>query len=1015
MATETFRIRIVVDPNRATKGAKRVEKSLQRIENRANRLRKTLGITFGALAGTAAIFGAIRNLAKFEESMAVVRAVTRATVSDFKDLSARAQELGITTRFSATQAADAMVLLARAGFSVNETMEAVQQTLFLAQAGSLGMAEAADITASALRGFGLATSETARVTDTLVAASNRSNTNVSQLGQALKFVAPIAKGLGQSIEITTAALGALSDAGLKGTLAGTGLRRVLAELASPGRELADILTAAGLAAEDVDPTVVSLTTALERLKVAGFDTGDALEVFGQRGGPAFAVLVDNIPKIREMTTALENAGGEAKAVADIMDDTLSGAIFRFKSALEGVNLAIGKVFTSPIVRTALEGMTIALRAVARSADVLQFAFITLATLGVIKLAFVIKATLLPVLGKATKALLVTNAAAIKTAFSLGGVRAAILAVPFIPFLLAGVAIAAVATGAQKVQEDVEGARKVIQDMEADAGFAQIGDQIQNARKELKGLLKGVKAVAPTLDTLFQQPEDIEVEQVSGKKSARLLRIEALTEGINNLKAASKDARLEEIENQERAARGADGTDAAIAQLERRRDVLSALTVENKKLVAFQQILDRLEKGGSTPNKDEKERLRFLSDGNVLLEARQRIFNSIKGPQAAFNADLLGLQSLLDDTTISQEEFNIKLAEMEDTLARASEKPLTVLENLDQKLKDLELTLQAGIETLEVQQLINQALREESTFQNAPAILAKAAATDEVTAAIQAQTDAREEQARVVERARIAAEKAEDREKRILDRLALRINGQAALNIEIGRMQTLFETGRISLEQLNTELLKLQIRGLEASNSLEAGFERAFLKIQLEAENLAAVGEKVVNIFADRLTEALQKAAEEGKLSFKDLARSILQDLQRILIRALIVKAITAALGVDAGGGGGGGGGLGSLIAAGIGGATGNADTGFTRRANGGPVQPNRSFLVGEDGPEIFQPRQSGTIIPNGATQQAAAPIIQVVNVQSEEDIPNAINDGGADDAIINVLARNKDKVNQIIA
>jgi TP901 family phage tail tape measure protein len=264
-----FRINVIVDPSRVPRGTRPVTRQLSRIEAQANRVRKTLGLTFAALAGGAVIFGAIRNMANFQESIAVVRAVTKATSEEFEVLRDRAQELGITTRFSATQAADAMVLLARAGFSVAETMEAVGQTLLLAQAGGLQMAEAADITASTLRGFQLEARETARVTDVLTETANSANTNVSQLGQALKFVAPIAKGLNQSLEITNAALGTLSDAGLKGTLAGTGLRRVLAELASPGRELADILDAAALSTEAIDPKVVSLTDSLEALKLAG--------------------------------------------------------------------------------------------------------------------------------------------------------------------------------------------------------------------------------------------------------------------------------------------------------------------------------------------------------------------------------------------------------------------------------------------------------------------------------------------------------------------------------------------------------------------------------------------------------------------------------------------------------------------------------------------------------------------------------------------------------------------------
>lgn len=971
-----FRIKIIVDSSRVPTGARPVARKLTSLENQAKRLGKTLTRVFGVLAAGRLLLASIRNIARFEEAMAVVRAVTKATGDEFVTLTDRAQQLGISTRFSATQAADAMVLLARAGFSVDETMESVAQTLLLAQAGSLGMAEAADITASALRGFGLETSETARITDVLTAAANRSNTNVSQLGQALKFVAPIAKGLGQTIEITTAALGALSDAGLKGTLAGTGLRRVLAELASPGRELADILRNAGLIAEDVDPQIAGLTNALEALKIAGFDTGDALEVFGQRGGPAFAVLVDNIPKVREMEIALLAAGGEAKDVADIMDDTLNGALFRLKSAFEGLNLAIGEAFASAIFRTIIEGITIALRGMAKHIEVVQAGFILLATVGVGAMV-----SLIPSIGVVTGKLFALAASAVNAKIALGGVSSAFFAIPLIPLLLAGVTIAAIVDGGRKITEEFTEARKTIDGIGKDKGLAQFGDQIVRTEKDLRRLKKTIASQKKT--------RDVDVS------TAQIARVQELTETINQLRDASKNLRLESIENAAREERGAEATEAAISRLRRRGDVLAALTIEQKSSAAVQEELIRLEAQGAKPTEDEKNALFTEAKRNELLATRKRIFERIIGPMQLFKREEEAVNQLFDDGIISLDQLNDELERMEVALGKINEKEqVDPLKQINKEIEAMQTRLFLGEKQFALGEEVSRLAKDidVNDTKQVAVILKKITLHEQLTAAVEKQVEAAKDDGTDL------------REERQLDRLARRINGMGALAEQAARLKVLFDSGRISLEQFNTEMIKLKITGLETSLALEAGFERAFLKIQLEAENLAAVGEKVVNVFADRLTEALQKAAEEGKLSFKDLARSILQDLQRILIRALIVQAITAALG----------GGV-PVPGAGGGGPTGNVDFGFTPRAGGGPVQANRAFLVGEDGPEIFQPGQNGTIIPNGVAQQAPPLNVQIVNVQSEDDIPDVINEGGADDAIVNAIARNKDKVSQVLS
>jgi len=380
-----FRIRVVVDPSGATRGTRQVEGQLDRLGRSATRVQRLIAGAF-AFTGLGVGLGAtIRLLANFEQQMSTVRAITGATEVQFRALRAEAQRLGSTTRFSASEAAEGMQFLARAGFNTDQVLASINGTLLLAQAGALDLGSAADIASNILTGFRLNAAETGRVVDVLALASNSANTDVRQLGEAMKFVAPVAAGLGVSLEEAAAAIGALSDAGLQGSLAGTGLRRVLAELesSSPASKTRDILAAVGLTADEVRVSQVGLTTALTRLRDAGIDTGLALEIFGDRGGPAFEVLSNALPRVNELTGALENAGGTAERIAAIMDDNLNGALLSVRSAIEGLILAVGDsgatgVFTTffAVLAEGIRFLTVNIDVVIRAFEVLTVVIVT---------------------------------------------------------------------------------------------------------------------------------------------------------------------------------------------------------------------------------------------------------------------------------------------------------------------------------------------------------------------------------------------------------------------------------------------------------------------------------------------------------------------------------------------------------------------------------------------------------------------------------------------------------------
>ena len=303
---------------------------------------KFLGGALAALGVGVGLAATVQTLITFEQRMAGVKAITGATDAEFASLSETARQLGATTVFTASEAAQGLRLFAQAGFTVKESQDAIAGALNLAIAGELGLADAVDIAANAVRGFGLDASETNRVADVLAATATSTNTNVTLLGEGLKFVAPVAAAAGVSIEETSAALGVLSDAGLKGTLAGTGLRKIFSRLLNPTSDVKKALKGAGIALNDVNPRFNDLRTIVQRLKPVLADPAAAFQLFGDRGAPAALAIAKLSERFEELTVVTEEAEGRSQEIAETLLDTLGGSLKLLKSALEEAALQLGE-------------------------------------------------------------------------------------------------------------------------------------------------------------------------------------------------------------------------------------------------------------------------------------------------------------------------------------------------------------------------------------------------------------------------------------------------------------------------------------------------------------------------------------------------------------------------------------------------------------------------------------------------------------------------------------------------
>jgi len=342
-------VELTVRDSQLVKGLKRARARLKAFSAGVSDLgKKLLGISAIAaapLALSARVFGG------FADQMAEVRAVTGATEDEFHALTAEAKRLGRTTSFTARQVAQGMTELGRAGFKPKEIVASIGAILDLARGTATELGPAAEIAAAMLRGFNLEASKTGHVADVLITAANNSAQTLTDLGEAMKYVAPQAAEAGESIEDTAAALMVLANNGIKGTMAGTSLARAYKNLSRDAshKKLAEI----GVSAVDSAGNLRKVADILSDIGRATENMGSARRLsifeslFGR--GQAAALKLAGGDKFDDMRKILDDVDGAARRTAETMDDTLGGSFRKLMSAVEGVQIAIGEAL-SPTLR-----------------------------------------------------------------------------------------------------------------------------------------------------------------------------------------------------------------------------------------------------------------------------------------------------------------------------------------------------------------------------------------------------------------------------------------------------------------------------------------------------------------------------------------------------------------------------------------------------------------------------------------------------------------------------------------
>ena len=313
-----------------------------------------LGREMAAFGGALSLPFALaeKSFAGFDDKMRLVQAVTNATGEAFESLTRTAQRLGRETSFTAQQVADAMIALGRMGFDRGEIEASISSVLNLSRATGTELAESADIAANSMRIFGLEASRMSKVSDILTATANGSAQTLTDLFEGLKVAGPQAAAAGETLDELCAALGVMANMGVKGSLAGTALRKAYVQFADV--KVQKTLREVGVEATDANGNLRKMSEVMRDIAIATkqLPTAERLafmkDVFDVRGMMSGMSLTKDIGELDEFLAKLKDVSGQADATAKAMDAGIGGSFRLFQSAVEGAMNATGEALNSTI-------------------------------------------------------------------------------------------------------------------------------------------------------------------------------------------------------------------------------------------------------------------------------------------------------------------------------------------------------------------------------------------------------------------------------------------------------------------------------------------------------------------------------------------------------------------------------------------------------------------------------------------------------------------------------------------
>ena len=333
---------------------------LQTVGNKISSVGQKLLPVTGVVTGLGT--AAVKTAADFDSAMSRVAAVSGATGSDFDSLRDKAREMGAKTKFSATEAADAMNYMAMAGWKTEDMLSGIEGVMYLAAASGEDLATTSDIVTDALTAFGLSSGDSGHFADVLAAASSNANTNVSMMGETFKYCAPVAGALGFSVEDTAEAIGLMGNAGIKASQAGTSMRSIMTNLTGDVKLSGAAIGDVTIATTNADGSMRSLSAILADCRVAfggmteAEKANNAEALVGKNAMSGFLALMNAAPEdIAKVSGAVNNCKDAAKNMADTMQDNLEGQLTILKSQLQELAISFRDLLM-PAVRSIVSGL-----------------------------------------------------------------------------------------------------------------------------------------------------------------------------------------------------------------------------------------------------------------------------------------------------------------------------------------------------------------------------------------------------------------------------------------------------------------------------------------------------------------------------------------------------------------------------------------------------------------------------------------------------------------------------------
>ena len=308
---------------------------------------------------TAAVGGlataAVKVASDFDSAMSQVAAVSGATGKELDALRDKAREMGSKTKFSASEAAEAMNYMAMAGWKTGDMLDGIEGIMNLAAASGEDLATTSDIVTDALTALGLSAADSGHFADILAAASSNANTNVSMMGETFKYCAPVAGALGFTAEDTAEAIGLMANAGIKSSQAGTAMRTMLTSLTGEVTFVGDAFGELTVQTTNADGSMRSLGDILTDCRTAFAQMSEseraanAEALVGKNAMSGFLAVMNAAPgDIEKLNSAINNCDGTAEKMAETMQDNLAGQLTILKSQLEELAISIGEILMPSI-------------------------------------------------------------------------------------------------------------------------------------------------------------------------------------------------------------------------------------------------------------------------------------------------------------------------------------------------------------------------------------------------------------------------------------------------------------------------------------------------------------------------------------------------------------------------------------------------------------------------------------------------------------------------------------------